>query len=310
MVKLPKKNINYDKYGYFFVAPYIIGFLVFLAYPIIYTFYLSFTNLKGFMIDYELVGLRNYIKLFQDEFFIKSFFNTWKLWLPNFVLQLSFALVLAAWFSNNRQKIRGASIFRTIFYLPNLITAASVALLFEALFSFPNGPVNQFLSQLGIMKRSVEFFMNPSFTSLLVSFIQTWIWYGQTLIILYASMIGISDSLYEAAEIDGASHSQMFFKITLPMLKPVMAYILTTTLVGGMQLFDVPFLITDGIGSPDGSIMTMTMYLYKHGFTGLNNYSYAAAVAVGQFFAILFCAIIVNRLLRDKDNVILKKGNK
>jgi ABC-type sugar transport system permease subunit len=306
--KIARGKLNFDRYGYLFIFPYVFGLLTFIAYPILYTIFMSFTNLRGLLPDYKIIGLSNYTRLLHDDFFWRSFLNTWKLWIPNFILQIGFALVLGALFTDIRLKIKGGSFFRTIFYMPNLITAASIAILFEAFFSFPNGPVNQLLTQIGIMKKSFQFFTNPTATSLLVSFIQFWMWYGQTLIIVYAGMVGIPSSLYEAAMVDGSNSRQTFFKITLPMLKPVIIYILITSLVGGMQLFDIPFLITDGIGSPDQSIMTMTMYLYKHGFTGINNYSYAATVAVGQFIVIMVCSIIIRWLLRDKDSKSVRKG--
>lgn len=293
---------RYDRRGILFVLPYFLGLLLFFAFPTLYTVFLSFTNLKGISSEYAFVGLRNYLRLASDRFFWTAFLNTWKLWIPNIVLQFSFGITLAMLFSDVRlKKLKGGGVFRALFYMPNLITAASVAILFEAFFSYPNGPVNQVLGQWGIAKQSFSFFTDKTATSLLVSFVQFWMWYGQTTIIFFAGMIAIPVSYYEAAQIDGAGTMRRFFKITLPQLKPVIVYVLITALTGGLQLFDVPFLLTDGIGSPDGSIMTMTMYLYKHAFTGVNNYAYASAVAIGQFIIIMLCSGLIRWPLRDRD---------
>ncbi|EAC5443400.1 sugar ABC transporter permease, partial [Listeria monocytogenes] len=133
---------QYHRYGLLFIAPFFLAFLVFQLYPILYTIYLSFTDLKGWNPAANLVGLDNYFAIFRNPLFLKSISNTFILWGVNFVPQIGLALLLAAWFTNIKLRLRGKGFFKVVFYLPNIITAASVAILFFVLFSFPLGPIN------------------------------------------------------------------------------------------------------------------------------------------------------------------------
>jgi len=255
------KKLKHQHYGYLFVAPFIIGFLVFGLYPVINTIVLSFTDRTLMSSSYRFIGLQNFRQLFADSTFTTAIKNTWELWLMNFIPQIGIAFLLAIWFTNNRLKIKGVGIWRMIFYMPNLMMASAVAALFFSLFSY-YGPVNQLLVRSGFLTEAVDFLRKPAVARGLVVFIQWWMWFGQTTILLMAAMTTISPSLYEAAEVDGAGTFQMFRMITLPLIKPVLIYILVTSLVGGMQMFDIPYLLTDGRGSPGNSILTNTINMY------------------------------------------------
>ncbi|WP_220093926.1 carbohydrate ABC transporter permease [Enterococcus faecalis] len=231
----------------------------------------------------------NYKVMLEDPIFWLSIRNTLKIWIVNFIPQIGFALLLAGIFTFN--KIRGMSFFRAIFYLPNLLTAASVGLLFNLLFQGDNSVINTLLLNIGIIGEPIRFFSSPVFTSLITSYVQWWMWFGYTLIIIMAGMSSIDESIYEAAMIDGANKLRIFRSITIPQIRPTIIYLMLTSIIGGMQLFDVPATITDGMGAPDKSILTISMYIYNHGFKSYNM-GYAATLSIGLFVVIAILSII------------------
>lgn len=285
------------KIGYFFVAPFFIVYAIFGLYPIILSLYMSFTDFKGYGSPYDAnwVGLAQYARLIKDEYFLEAFLNTWKIWGVNIVLQLSLALILALIFSDIRLKVKGIGLFRALFYLPNLITLSSVALLFLYILDWQFGSLNMLLLKLGIISEPIYWLGQPLKAQLSVSLIQTWLWFGHTFIVLFAGIQGISKDYYEAAMIDGANRWQIFKGITIPLLKPIMLYIAITSLIGGLQLFELPQLISkNGLGEPNGALVTMVLYLYNQAFR-FHNVGYAAAVAYGLFIIILIFSVIVYR---------------
>lgn len=287
------------KIGYIFIAPYFLVFTIFGLYPILLSLYLSFTNFKGVGSPYDatFVGLSQYKRLFTDTYFFDAFMNTWKIWGMNIIVQLVLAMILAVIFSDIRMKMKGVSLFRAIFYLPNLITISSVALLYLFLLDWQHGPVNMMLLKFNIINEPIYWFGRPLTAQISVAMIQTWMWFGHTFIIMLAGMQGISKEYYEAAMVDGASRLHMFKDITIPLLKPVLVYIAITSLIGGLQLFELPFLVSDnGLGGPDGSLVTMVLYLYNQAFK-YHNVGYAAAVAYGLFAIILAFSLIVYRTM-------------
>lgn len=296
---MKRLRIKKEQYGYFFIAPFIIGFLLFGLYPVYNTLSLSLTNTTLMKMDADFIGLQNFKRLFADNTFLTAVKNTWELWLMNFIPQLGIAMLLAVWFTSTRLKIKGGGIWRMFFYLPNLMMPAAIAALFFSLFSF-YGPVNQFLVRNGFMPEAVDFIRSPSTMRGLVVFIQWWLWYGQTTIILMAAMTSISVSLYEAALMDGASGWQSFRYVTLPLIKPVMIYVLVTSLVGGMQMYDIPYLLTDGRGSPANSILTNNILMYMRFRSSQGHIGAASAVGVMVFLMTTFVAMLIFYLLREK----------
>ncbi len=292
-------KLKHHQYGYLFVAPFIIGFLVFGLYPVVNTIVLSFTDRTLMSSSYSFIGLRNFQNLFADSTFVTAITNTWALWLMNFIPQLGIAFLLAIWFTNNRLKLKGIGIWRMIFYMPNLMMASAVAALFFSLFSF-YGPVNQFLVRSGLLAEAIDFTRRAAVMRGLVVFIQWWMWFGQTCILLMAAMTAISPSLYEAALVDGAGSFQMFRMITLPLIKPVLIYILVTSLVGGMQMFDIPYLLTDGRGSPHNSILTNTINMYMKFHSSKGHIGAASSVGLIVFLMTSVVALLIFFLLREK----------
>jgi ABC-type sugar transport system permease subunit len=294
-------RIKREYYGYFFVAPFIIGFLAFGLYPVYNTLALSFTDTTLMSSKVNFIGFDNFIRLFADDFFMTAVLNTWLLWILNFIPQLGIAMLLSVWFTSTRLKIRAVGIWRLIFYMPNLLMPAAVAALFFSLFSL-YGPVNQLLVRAGLLPDAINYLRDPTITRGLVIFIQWWLWFGQTIIILMAGMTAISIQVYEAALVDGATSWQMFRYITLPLIKPVMIYILVTSLVGGMQMFDIPMLLTDGRGSPGSSILTNNILMYMKFRSSQGHIGAASSVGVMVFIMTTVCALAIFYLLRDKDS--------
>ncbi len=286
---------NKENAGYFFILPFFIVFLIFSLYPILYTLVLSFSAYDG-LSEITFKGLENYTRLFKDKYFYEALYNTWRIWIFNMLPQVGIALLLAAMFTYN--KIRGQGFFKAVFYFPNLVTAASIALLFNVLLDWQNGTINQILMGWNIIKEPINWLNTPFHTRNTVSLIQWWMWFGQTMIICLAGIAAIPGDYYEAAIVDGATKWQVFWKITLPLLKPTLIYVMITSLIGGMQIFDIPMILTDGQGAPQGSINTMVMYLYNQAFR-FNNFGYAAAVAYTLFAIIgvvsVFSLKIVNK---------------
>ena len=306
-----------NRWGYFFVLPFVLAFVLFNLYPTIYTFVIAFTDLKGLRNTFTFVGLKNFAKLVSDKYFWGAVENTFVMWGWNFIPQLGIALLLSIWLSDIRLKLKCKGFFRAVIYMPNLLTAASVAMLFRSLFAYPIGPVNQFLQSLDIyaeverngtmIREAFQFFRSVPASRGIVAFIQWWMWYGNTVIMLMAGITSISASLYESAVVDGANSRQTTWHITLPMLRPMMLYILVTSMIGGMQMLEVPFLLTDMRGAPDFRIRTTNVYLYNMAFQGVNDYAYAAAISIGVFIITIVLALFIFFFLQDRSDLKKKR---
>lgn len=300
--KPKKRDIN--RMAYLFVLPFVIVFLTFSVYPVFRTLYLSFTNYKGFG-DPAWAGLDNYIRVLKDKFFWKALGNTIKIWGVNIILQLGLAFLLTVVFSDIKYKMRGLSVFRAVYYLPNLIAATSVAFLFKTLLDWKYGSFNQLLLTLGITKEQINWLGSTGTAPYVISVIGAWMWFGNSFIMLMAGVQGIPTDYFEAAAIDGAGRWKVFAKITIPLLRPIMLYVFVTSLIGGLQLFDLPFLMNgvapNTAGEPSGCLQTVVMYLYKFGFE-THQVGYASAIAYTLFFIILIVSIIQFKTLgREED---------
>lgn len=302
------KRKNHNKWAYIFVAPFFIFFLIFNFYPMFYTIYLSFTDLAGWATEANFVGLRNFQNLFNNRIFRKSVTNTFILWTVNFLPQIMLAFLLAYWFTSRRLNLKGIGFFKSMFYMPNIITAASVALIFRSLFSYPRGPLNLVMLQLGLIDGPIDFYRNAVITRLIVSFIQFWMWYGQTTIVLQAGILGIDDNLFDAARVDGATDWQTFTKITMPLMKPITIYVLITSLIGGLQMFDIPYLLTGG--GPNQAVETITTFIYKQGFTGGRNLNVASTASVVLLIMTVVFSLFVFNGLRDRSSKNISPSKK
>ena len=299
-MKKKARRISYDKWGYIFIAPFFVVFLMFDIYPMLYTINLSFTDFSGWKQNYSYIWFDNYIWLIKNRFFLISIGNTFLLWIGCFIPQTACALFFAELFTNERTKIRGVGFFKVIYYMPNIITAASVAMIFQQLFSHPYGPIEQILRQLGIADENLRFLQNKTYTRMIVIFIQFWMWFGHTMIVDMATMLSINPNVYEAARIDGASEVQIFFRITLPLMRSMLVYMFVSSMVGGLQMFDIPFLLAGG--GPDYATETLATYIYKQAFTGQQNYNIAAAGSMYLLAIALLMSRLIFWLLGERDS--------
>jgi multiple sugar transport system permease protein len=291
-----------SKWGIFFIAPYIIIYLIFTALPIVISLYRSlFVNywmgLKE--VGPFFCGIENYVTLLSDKSIYTYLSNTAIMWVLGFVPQIVLSITLAAWFSNHRLGLKGVQFFKTVIYFPNLIIAASFASLFFSFFA-DSGPVNALLIQRGFLEEPFSFFSNTWSTRGLVAFMNCTMWFGNTTLLLLAGMLGIDTSLREAAEVDGASAMQVFTRITLPLIRPILLYVVITSLIGGIQMFDVPQILTRGTGDPNRSTMTILMYLNKHMFS--KNYGVSGALSFLLFVVTAILSVVVFRVNARTEN--------
>ena len=301
--KKKSKTVSYNKWGYIFLIPFIVVFTVFQLIPLITTIYNSFfenymSGLK--QIGPNFVGLENFKTIIQNGDLITYASNTAIMWVMGFVPQIIVSLVLAAWFSDHTLKLKCQRFFKTVIYLPNLIMASAFAMLFFTLFSV-NGPVNSVLIQMEVLKEPFVFLGNITAARTLVAFMNFVMWFGNTTILLMAGMMGIDTSLYEAAEVDGATSTQRFFKITLPLLRPILVYVMITSLIGGIQMFDVPQILTNATGDPMRKTLTLIMYLNKHLFS--KNYGLGGALSVVLLVITAILSVVVFKVMGyDKED--------
>jgi len=292
-IQRKKKSVSYARWGYFFIAPFFIIYITFQLIPLFSTFYNSFfENYRvGLMqVGPKFVGISNYIKIMTESDVPKYAMNTLIMWIIGFVPQIFISLLLSVWFSSSVLKLKGQSFFKTVIYMPNLIMAAAFSMLFFTLFS-DAGPINNILLNLGLIDAPVRYLTMTSTSRGLIALMNFLMWYGNTTILLMAGIMSIDESLIEASRIDGASSLQVFFRIILPLLLPILVYVMITSLIGGIQMFDVPQILTKGDGLPNRTTMTLVMYLNKHLYS--RNFGLGGAVSVLIFMITAILSFIV-----------------
>lgn len=318
------KSISYAKYGYMFIAPFFLVYCFFQIWPLLQTFILSF---QGNGADAgTFVGFDNYATILfgsgegmgrrakaMQELFLTSFKNTIILWFGNFIPQILLSLLLAVWFTDSKLHIPGVGFFKVVMYLPNIITAVSVAALFMRFISNSQlSAVNTLLLLNG--SDSVNFETSAVWSRGIVMFIQTWLWFGNTMIMMMSGIMGINPSLFEAAAIDGASSGQVLRKVTLPLLRPMVVYTLITSMIGGLQMFDIPYLYHTGAGKINANLRTVAVFVYEQFRAGAKvhqpDYGIAGAASVILFIITAALGILVFRMNRDEDEHRKKQERK
>ena len=304
------KSISYAKYGYMFIAPFFLVYCFFQIWPLIQTFILSF---QGNGADAgTFVGFDNYATILfgsgegmgrrakaMQELFLTSFKNTIILWFGNFIPQILLSLLLAVWFTDSKLHIPGVGFFKVVMYLPNIITAVSVAALFMRFISNSQlSAVNTLLLNAG--SDAVSFEASAVWSRGIVMFIQTWLWFGNTMIMMMSGIMGINPSLFEAAAIDGASSGQVLRKVTLPLLRPMVVYTLITSMIGGLQMFDIPNLLVKN-GGPNEIAKTVVMDI-SNGISGSADVGFAATESVVLFFVAGIIGIFLFKLMESDDD--------
>lgn len=294
-----RKTVSYAKWGYIFLIPFFLVYIIFSLIPLLSTFYYSFfeyymSGLK--QIGPTFVGLANFRAIFESDL-LKYMANTGIMWIIGFIPQIAVSLLLAVWFTDSRLKLKATGFFKSVVYLPNLIMAAAVAMLFFTLFS-DSGPVNNILINLGMIEGPYRFLTYTWSTRLLIAAMNFIMWFGNTTILLMAGIMGIDTALFEAAEIDGAKSWKIFTHITIPSIRPILIYVIITSMIGGIQMFDLPQVLTNGKGAPDRTTMTIIMFLNNHLFS--KNYGMAGALSV-----ILF---VITAIISSVQFSIMSKG--
>lgn len=307
-MKKKSKVISYNKWGYIFLIPFVVVYLVFQMIPLVTTIYNSFfENYRSGLtqIGPNFVGLKNYLTIITNGDLPTYLTNTLIMWVMGFVPQILLSLLLGAWFTDPSLRLKGQAFFKTVIYMPNLIMASAFSMLFFTLFA-NTGPINSLLLQLGVIKEAYQFMSHVWSVRSLVAFMNCVMWFGNTTILLMAGMMGIDPSLFEAAQVDGATATQIFYKITLPLLRPILVFVMITSLIGGLQMFDVPQILTNGTGDPMRSSMTLIMYLNKHLFS--KNYGLGGALSVFMFIITGILSLIVFKFTASGE--VDKKRNK
>ena len=282
------KSVSYAKWGYIFIIPFFVVYIFFTLVPQFLTIYNSF--FESYRIGLEqvgpnYVGLENYRTLFSADsdgiiLVLKYTFNTMWLWILGALPQFVIALLLAIFFTSYRLNIKGQGFFKTVIYMPNLIMAAAFSMLFFTLFSRV-GPIQALLEEWGWIDASFDFFSKRVTVRGMIAGMNFLMWFGNTTIVLMAGIMGIDQALFESATIDGANSVQVFFRVTMPLLMPIFVYCLITAMIGGIQMFDVPQVLTNGKGAPNETTRTLVMYL--NGYLRSKNYGMAGAISVFIF---------------------------
>ena len=269
-------------WGWLFILPTTIGLIVLNIIPIFQTIYQSFFKTGDFGKGNIFIGLQNYQKVFADKEIWQALINTFKYAIVEVPFSIVIALVLAVLLN---RKMKGRSIYRTIIFLPMVAAPAAVAMVWRWLFNSDYGLINN------VFHVHVNWVSNPKIAVFAVAIIGVWSIIGYNMVLFLAGLQEIPRDYYEAAEIDGAGFFAKFFKITLPLLRPILVYVIITSLIGGLQLFDVPQILTNGTGDPMRSTMTLIMYLNKHLFS--KNYGMAGALSVVLFILTTILSLIV-----------------
>lgn len=310
--KIKKISKNYySKWGYIFIAPFFVVYGIFSVIPLAMTIYYSFFEyyykLGLIQVGPNFVGFQNYIELLSGPFWQLAW-NTLIMWIVGFVPQIIISLLLAVWFTDTRLKLKGLGFFKSVIYMPNLVMASAFSMIFFMLFS-QIGPISKMLQDLGWVGPTFDFLDTVWGTRGLVGFMNFLMWTGNTTILLMAGIMGIDPTLFEAAEVDGASRTQIFFKITMPLLKPIFIFVIITSMLGGLQMYDVPSILTNRTGSPNNSALTIMMRLQQY-LNPSKNYGMSGAISVLLFIIGGLASLLVFRSLVKNDMVDLSKvGN-
>ncbi|AMW32874.1 lactose/L-arabinose transport system permease protein [Fervidobacterium changbaicum] len=279
----------WSKWGWVFISLMLLGIILFVFYPIAYSLYLSTFSTRGFLKTF--VGFGNYIKLVQDTYFVLSLKNI----LTILVIQVPIMLFLALIFATllNDPKIKFKGIYRTALFLPAVTSLVAYTVIFRVMFS-NDGLVNHVLMFVGIIKEPIRWLLDPFWAKVTLIVALTWRWTGYNMMFYLAGLQNIPIEVYEAAEIDGASKTVQFFKITVPLLKPIILFTTITSTIGTLQLFDEPMNLAAGVvtGSsvgPGNSLLTPSVYIYNVCFKYSPNFGYASAIS---YVIVLIAAVL------------------
>ena len=253
-----QKKRKFDKTAFVFIAPAFIFFTLFIIVPTVSSVYYSFTSWDGVSPNVKFIGLANYKEIFTSARFGNALKNTILLTVFISVFENAFALALALIVDNVRW---GKNFFRSAFYVPVLVSGIVSGFIWKIMYNYNFGTINTILKDIGMGDFRQDWLGNNKLTLIMIGVVLVWKGAGYYMIIYLASLQSVSPDLIEAAQIDGATSSQTFWKITIPLIKPIMSYVLVTSLIGGLQMYDVPALLTKDMGNPNGKLKTVVMII-------------------------------------------------
>ncbi|GAA0109832.1 MULTISPECIES: carbohydrate ABC transporter permease [Clostridium] len=290
------RSLNYklDRKAWLFVIPSIILVTVFVFYPMIQAFITSLQSGMGNNLSF--VGIDNYKRLLTDSTFKKALFNTVLYLIIQVPIMIILALVISAILNDKKLKARG--FFRTAIFLPCVTSLVAYSIIFKSLFA-TDGFVNAFLMNINVISEPIAWITHPIWARILIIIAITWRWTGYNMVFYLAGMQSIDDSIYEAAEIDGASAFMRFKSITLPLLKPIILFTTINSTIGTLQLFDETVNITNG--GPANATITISQYIYNLLFKYSPNFGYAAAISYVIVLIIVILSFIQLKAGGDKD---------
>lgn len=286
---LTKRNIKNWGYAYLFIAPTVLGVLILNLWGVIQSFYYSFHEVKGFSPP-VFIGLENYTRLFSDAEVWRSLKNVLVYALITVPAGVSLSLLLAVLLN---VKIKGKSFFRCIYFLPVVSAPAAVALVWKWLYNKDFGLFNQILGIFGI--NGPDWLGNPHFAMPSVAIVGIWTMVGYNMILLLAGLQDVPGELYEAAEIDGAGAAQKFFKITVPMVSPTLFFVVVTTIISALQVFDVIYMMFKPSAPSFQSVESIVYLFYRYTFTNYNK-GYGSTIVVALFIIIMVLTAIQLKL--------------
>lgn len=282
-------------YPNYFTFPAVIIFIVFFALPIIAGFVLSFTDWNiNRVFTPKFNGIKNFIYLFQDDYFKLALMNTFKFAIVTTVLIIIFGLLLALMLNNFAY---GRSFFRTLFYFPAVLSLIVIGIIFTSVLKMNGGVLNQILISIGLSSFTKDWLGDPDTALKCVMFVQIWKWSGFAMAIFLAGLQGIPKDFYEAAEIDGANIFQQFKKITFPLLAPAFTVVVTMNTIGGFKVFEQVYVLTGG--GPGNATQVLSTYVYREFSKGTLGRSTAMGLVL--FVLISVIAVVINKLLTSRE---------
>ncbi len=300
-----RKRNPLRKWPYIFVAPFVITYLMFYLYPMVFSFGISLTDWTAVDMDTRnFVGIKNYIRVFTDDpMFWKSVLNTIKIMLIAMPLTIIAGLLMAVLMFNI---IKCRQFIQTVNFLPYITMPVAIGLIFANMFNMNIGPVNQILEKLGILKEGLNWLGDSHYAFWVVILMCMWKNFGYFMVIYLSGLSTISGEYYDAAKVDGANAVQRFFKITLPLLRPITTFVIVQGAIGGFQLFDEAKNLVSGAGSnivggPGRSLLTIVWYFYDTSFQNNSRYGYGAAIAFSMMLIIGVISLINVSLLNRRE---------
>jgi ABC-type sugar transport system permease subunit len=288
--------------AYIYIAPFYILFLVFGLFPMVSGFYISFFRWDG-LSPMRFLGLENYINLIKDPLFGKALANTLFIGIVAHIPILGGGMVLA--YVLNSKMTRLKNVFKTIYFMPMVTSSVAITIVFQTLFGYNFGFINYFVKLMG--NAPINWLQGDgSLIKAAVIVMFSWKWIGWNMVIYLAGMQGISEDIYEAATIDGAGHTKIFFGITLPLLKPIILFTLIQSSIGMFNLFTEPFILLGGrdyTGGINSGGLSLMMYLLGKAPQGGNAYGYASACAYVITILIIIISVMVSQLMTERESI-------